>query len=571
MCGIIFAFLRNDTIGFEQSATQIDNIFRHAEVMNARGPDRTSFIYREKHNILTIWYGFHRLAIQGKCDNTQPPFIQNDRALVLCNGEVYPSGHYHDKYKPHEITGQSDCEWILQEYTNDLIGTIELLENSEFATIIFDKLDETVTILRDPFGIRPLYQSPIAGGMIFASELKYYSTEYLNNNSIRQYSTNKYTKYTPSNDLESIGYEKIEKYLWKYVYNMSSFSLEYYGTDNSGFFSRRTDPNTHVKNLYEALNAAVLDRIMYCDAEIGFLLSGGMDSSIICALAQRASKEPIRTFAIGMDPNATDIIAAAEVATFIGSRHETVIFTPEQFLAALPEVIRVSETWDTTTIRAGTGMYLIAKYIRENTNIRVLLTGEGSDELFGSYRYFLNAPCAEEHKNETFELLTQLHYYDVLRCDRTISNNGLEARVPFLDTRVVKYVAENFTPEDYLPKNGMLKPQLRAVAKEYNLLPESIYNRPKEAFSDGVSQPGTRSWHEILQEYYKDYIPKTDYYPGNQVTNESKAFFDMFIEYYPRQGYTIFRQWLPKWCGDQKDPSARALDVSEKYIIPDSQ
>jgi asparagine synthase (glutamine-hydrolysing) len=262
-----------------------------------------------------------------------------------------------------------------------------------------------------------------------------------------------------------------------------------------------------------------------------------------------------------MSENATDIIAAKVVADFINSNHATVIIDPSEFINALPDVIYALETWDVTTVRAGTGMYLIAKWIRENTQYKVLLTGEGSDELFGSYRYFLNAPSGNAHKNETYRLLNDLRFFDVRRCDGAISSNGLEARVPFLDSRVVNTVLENYNDDDYLPKENYLKWHLRVMAQKYSLLPDSICFRNKEAFSDGVSTQDY-SWHDILREHHSNYVPTLK---NSHIENKELAFnLDTFASFFSQNLTSIIPYvWLPKWCGDEKDPSARNLKLSE--------
>lgn len=198
------------------------------------------------------------------------------------------------------------------------------------------------------------------------------------------------------------------------------------------------DLETVCKNIREKLIAGV-DKRLVADAKVGFLLSGGLDSSLVCAIAARQSKKPIRTFAIGMSEDAIDLKYAKEVADYIGSDHTEVIMTKEQVIDSLEGVIRMLGTFDITTIRASMGMYLLCKWIHENTDIRVLLTGEISDELFG-YKYTDFAPSAEEFQKESQKRIRELHMYDVLRADRCISVNSLEARVPFGDLDFVKYV-----------------------------------------------------------------------------------------------------------------------------------
>ncbi len=604
MCGIIFGVINNKFINNKNNEI-IENIFNHARIKKSRGPDNSIFVFKKKFKEITIYYGFHRLIIQGD-RNVPPSFIENDRFLLLCNGEVYPSDKFKDKYKPHEIKGQSDCEWILETFNSesetnnikDTTNTTDLLSHSEFALIIFDKIYNNVYIYRDNFGIRPLYMSRINKHIhIYTSSLNYIPKNILRNNMnfIEQVPTNKWLiiksviEYDNDNNDNNINYN-VYDFNTKDIINNRKRKYSFVKNDNNedendnnedeNDSNEKSDTSLTTSlslddfdiktdNIYKYLYEAVYDRINYCDAEIGFLLSGGLDSSIICALASRILNKKIKTFSIGLSENATDIIAAREVAKFINSEHTSIILDKNKFIEELPNVIRISETWDVTTIRAGTGMYLLSKYIRKNTNIKVILTGEGSDELFGSYRYFLNAPDPESHKQESLRLLQDLKYFDVLRCDRTISNNGLEARVPFLDSRLTNYVKNNFNGNDYIVKDGMLKPHLRNVAKKYNLLPDSISYRPKEAFSDGISTNNEESWHQILTNQFINYKSKQPIYKykGTTKTNEAKYYKDIFDSYYPNCSCLIPYPWLPKWCGNHNDPSARQLTVKEKNTL----
>ena len=234
---------------------------------------------------------------------------------------------------------------------------------------------------------------------------------------------------------------------------------------------------------------AGVEKRLDSDAKVGFLLSGGLDSSLVCAIAQKKSDKPIKTFAIGMNTDAIDLKYAKQVADYIGSDHTEVIITKDDVLAALDDVIHLLGTYDITTIRASMGMYLLCKAIHEQTDIRVLLTGEISDELFG-YKYTDFAPSAEAFQAESVKRVHELHMYDVLRADRCISVNSLEARVPFGDLDFVKYVMA-IDPEMKLNKYNKGKYLLRH-AFEGDYLPHDILYREKAAFSDAVAL--FRSW-----------------------------------------------------------------------------
>jgi asparagine synthase (glutamine-hydrolysing) len=539
MCGILFGLGNPETIG---------TVINHAQKLNFRGPDAT--ITGGINGGHAQWM-FHRLAIQGMMRETK--FIEQGDYLLLCNGEVYLPEEYRNIYSQETIE-LSDCEWILKEYIahidNDPMGHVQrLLVNSEYAFVLFNKRTGIGMAYRDQFGIRPLFYACTTDGSIFySSEMKYLQPILHNEMTIVE----QVPLGIPVGDIHVAG-RPLGSPINGLIVAPSCGLL-----DRDEFL---------ITGLHDALFDAIRDRIHFSDAPISYFLSGGMDSSIVCAMAQRISNKPINTFSIGMNEYATDPIAAKIAADFIGTNHKTVIVPPSEFLAAIDQCIYFSETWDVTTIRAGIGMFLLSKWIKKNhSTTKVILTGEGSDELFGSYRYFLNAPNAEAHKEETKRLLKDLCYFDVLRCDRTISNNGLEARVPFLDSRVVSFVHKNYTPEDYLPRNGLMKWHLRKVAEKYALLPKDIYHRPKEAFSDGVSTE-TTSWHDVLQLHFAAYVPKNK--APFVTTNEMGYYYDTFLYYYPHRTSVIPYQWLPKWCGDEKDPSARNLKLREKLIIVD--
>ena len=298
------------------------------------------------------------------------------------------------------------------------------------------------------------------------------------------------------------------------------------------------------------------------DAEVGFLLSGGLDSSLVCAVAQRESDKPIRTFAIGMNTDAIDLKYAKQVADYIGSDHTEVIITKDDVIAALDEVIHLLGTYDITTIRASMGMYLLCKAIHEQTDIRVLLTGEISDELFG-YKYTDFAPSAEAFQAESVKRVSELHMYDVLRADRCISVNSLEARVPFGDLDFVKYVMA-VDPEMKLNRYNKGKYLLRH-AFEGDYLPHDILYREKAAFSDAVGHSMVDYLKEYAESYYSDEeyeLLCTKYTHAKPFTKESLLYREIFERYYPGNSEMVVDFWMPnkEWEGcNVNDPSARVL------------
>ncbi len=320
--------------------------------------------------------------------------------------------------------------------------------------------------------------------------------------------------------------------------------------------------DTVCRNIHDKLIAGVKKRLV-SDAKVGFLLSGGLDSSLVCAIAQHYSQSLIRTFAIGMSGDAIDLKYAKEAAEYIGSEHTEVIISKEDVLEALETVVAILGTFDITTVRASVGMYLVCKYIHEHTDIRVLLTGEISDELFG-YKYTDFAPSAGAFQAESQKRIRELHMYDVLRADRCISVNSLEARVPFGDLDFVEYVM-SVDPEKKLNRYSKGKYLLRKAFAEDNLLPEDILWREKAAFSDAVGH----SMVDYLKEYADGLYTEAElenrsraYTHARPFTKESLLYRELFEKYYPGQGQLIDGFWMPNpdWEGCRvDDPSARVL------------
>ena len=321
------------------------------------------------------------------------------------------------------------------------------------------------------------------------------------------------------------------------------------------------DLETVCQNIHDKLVAGVEKRLV-ADAKVGFLLSGGLDSSLVCSIAQRKSSRPIRTFAIGMREDAIDLKYARQTAEYLGTDHQEVLMTKEEVLSSLEEVIRLLGTYDITTIRASMGMYLLCKWIHENTDIRVLLTGEISDELFG-YKYTDFAPSSEAFQQESEKRVRELHMYDVLRADRCISVNSLEARVPFGDLDFVRYVL-SVDPEKKLNTYRKGKYLLRH-AFEGDYLPHDILYREKAAFSDAVGHSMVDYLKEYAEAYYTDgefEARRQQYSHAAPFTKESLLYREIFEKYYPGQSEMIVDFWMPNksWEGcDVNDPSARVL------------
>ena len=312
----------------------------------------------------------------------------------------------------------------------------------------------------------------------------------------------------------------------------------------------------------EKLIAAVEKRLD-ADAPVGFLLSGGLDSSLVCSIAAKKLGKPIRTFAIGMDTDAIDLKYARQTAEYLGSEHHEIIINRDMVINSLEEVIRLLGTWDITTIRASMGMYLLCKAIHEQTDVRVLLTGEISDELFG-YKYTDYAPTADAFQQESQKRIRELYMYDVLRADRCISSNSIEARVPFGDLDFVRYVMA-IDPEKKLNRYGKGKYLLRK-AFEGDWLPSEILWREKAAFSDAVGHSMVDDIKEYAESLYteEEFQMRRANYSAHCMpfTKESLFYREIFEKYYHDQSRTIVGFWMPNkaWPGcNVNDPSARVL------------
>ena len=316
------------------------------------------------------------------------------------------------------------------------------------------------------------------------------------------------------------------------------------------------------------LKDAVLKRMM-SDRPIGSLLSGGLDSSLVSALANRyrTFETPIETFSIGLE-GSPDLEAAQAVADHIGSRHHSVQVKEEDFLAALRETIYQTGSFDVTTIRASVGHMLISHYVRDHSDVKVLYTGETIDEM-GSYLYFQNAPDAGAFQDEATRLLKDIHYFDMLRGDRSISSAGLEARVPFSDRKFMQYYM-GIDPKIRMFDNQRIeKFPLRQAFADENLIPDEVLWRRKNGFSDSVSNK-KRSWFEIIQSYVDTIISdsefvrcKDDFTFDTPKTKEAYFFRKVYTEFYGHHQNLTPYQWLPRWCGDIVDPSARVLQIYE--------
>ena len=542
--------------GVEGKAIPVEKLKACFDRTISRGPDMSRFV-----EIPRGYLGFHRLAIMGLTAEGMQPFEMDGKAglpsanlspakpgmataqiedlrratsYVVCNGELYGFRPLRQRLidEGFPIKSASDCEILLplyREYGVEMFKTLD----AEFALILYDGEQDRLIAARDPIGIRPLYYGYQEDGHIaFASEPK---------------------------NLVGLCAEILP------------FPPGCYWVD--GEFVRYADPahvdqftmrdEDHVCAKLRRLLIDGVEKRLDADAPIGFLLSGGLDSSLVCAIAQKMLPHPIKTFAIGMDIDAIDLKYARMVADYIGSDHTEVIISEKDVLDALPAVVELLGTWDITTIRASIGMYLVCKYIHEHTDIRVILTGEISDELFG-YKYTDFAPSAAAFQEEAEKRIRELHMYDVLRADRCISVNSLEARVPFGDLKFVRY-AMSIDPELKMHRHDMGKYLIRKAFADDHILPDEILWRQKAAFSDAVGHSMVSDLKALAERTYTDAEldeKAAKYNYCRPFTKESLMYRELFERFYPGQARMIADFWMPNrtWPGcDVDDPSARVL------------
>ncbi|MBU5625965.1 asparagine synthase B [Oscillibacter sp. MSJ-2] len=513
-------------MGFSKKTVGREEIREYFDRTKSRGPDM-SRVVETKSGYLC----FHRLAIMGLEETGMQPFeLEGD--MVVCNGELYNWRGQKEKLEEHyQFWSGSDCELLLPMYREYGLSMFSRLD-AEFALILYDSMTDTLVAARDPIGIRPLFYGYDSGdAIVFASEAK------------NLVGLCREIRPFPPGHYYAFG---------RFVRYMDLTTVREYCED---------DLETVCANIREKLVAGVKKRLD-ADAPLGFLLSGGLDSSLVCAISAKLLHKPIRTFAIGMDKDAIDLKYAREVADYIGADHTEVYMTRDQVISSLEEVIAMLGTYDITTIRASMGMYLCCKAIHERSDIRVLMTGEISDELFG-YKYTDFAPSPEAFQQEAKKRIDEIYMYDVLRADRCISVNSLEARVPFGDLEFVRYVM-SVDPAKKMNVYHKGKYLLRR-AFEGDLLPRDILYREKAAFSDAVGHSMVDDLKEYAEAVYsdEDYEKKRKKYGfAIPFTKESLLYREIFERYYPGQARMVKDFWMPNrsWKGcDVNDPSARVL------------
>ena len=585
MCGIL-AILNNNNNTFNE-----DNVNKALEVGKNRGPESTTL-----EKVDNMLFGFHRLAINGMDTESGQP-MKLDNITLICNGEIF---NYKELFKSIGVSPKtnSDCEIIIHLYKRyGLEHTLRLLDG-EFAFAICDARNPATTVFhyaRDPYGVRPLYilensddylkefnlttipKIRIITEKVFAvaSELKvlhqlhyykgrqmYYEDKdtnvYIKGMKIKIKCLKQFTiKHVLPGTFST--YHKTNVNSANSIWNNVVKNQVYHTTPlPSPLTTNKSDE--YKRGICEMLNAAVKKRVVgTSERPIACLLSGGLDSSLTTALVHKYYKGcggggELETYSIGME-GSEDLRHARIVAKHLGTKHTEIIMTSEQFFDAIPDVIRDIESYDTTSVRASVGNYLIGKYIAEHSKAKVILNGDGSDELTGGYIYMLKAPDSIEFDRECRRLLSDIYLFDVLRSDKSMSCHGLEPRTPFLDKYFIDYYLRipadiRFDVKDANGKR-IEKYLLRQAFQENepDLLPTEILWRNKEAFSDGVSGK-SGSWFEYIQEKVDKMTATsnaTTYTINSPKTKEQVYYRSIFEKIYPDAASIVPYFWMPKY------------------------
>jgi asparagine synthase (glutamine-hydrolysing) len=550
MCGI-FALL-NYSKSYKSSKEELENEFKKGY---RRGPEVSNMEFDENMDFVQ---GFHRLAINGLNEESNQP-LNIDECSLICNGEIY---NYEHLYKLMNITPKtgSDCEVILHLYKKYGIEETLRMLDGVFSFVLRDK--DYIYVARDPLGVRPLYYmacEPFSTitTIGFASELKMLCD--IANNNISQT-----VHQFPPGTFCGIHYSSHNVWNIQYMkkYYMHCFSYSYLEPKNDVYYYEKC-----LETIKTKLENAVRKRYLTTERPVACLLSGGLDSSLISALVCKMHKEAgrhpktIETYSIGL-PDSEDIKYAKKVAEHLGTTHHEIIVSEQEMIDAIPEVIIAIESYDITTVRASIGNYLVAKYISQNSDAKVIFNGDGSDELCGGYLYMHHCPDSIEFDKETVRLLNDIYLFDVLRSDKSISSNGLEPRTPFLDKEFVNYYLS--IPVDLRNHNAMdeiEKYLIRSAFSKENLLPHEILWRRKEAFSDGVSNHG-RSLFQIIQDYIDANFMQDDKECSKR-DKERLYYWKIFDKEYPNHGHLLPYYWMPKYI-QSNDPSARTLASYKK-------
>jgi len=546
MCGVVCAFdLKQNSDDLRPQILEMSKRIRH------RGPDWSGIFSNDKALI-----GHERLAIVDPTSGNQPLFSEDGRYVLAANGEIYNHKELRQQFEgKYKFKTASDCEVILALYQEKGPAFVDEM-NGIFGFAIYDTQEDTYFVARDHMGIIPLYMGWDQHGTFYvASELK---------------------------ALEGVC-TKIELFPpGHYLSSSDEAPVQWYTRDWMEY-DQVKDSNTNIEDIHDALAAAVRRQLM-SDVPYGVLLSGGLDSSVTSALAKLyASKRvesddkqaawwpQLHSFSVGLE-GSPDLAAAQKVADHIKTVHHEVKFTIQEGLDAIRDVVYNLETYDITTIRASTPMYLMARAIK-SLGIKMVLSGEGADELFGGYLYFHKAPTAKDFHEETVRKLDKLHQYDCLRANKSLAAWGIEGRVPFLDKEFMD-VAMRINPKDkMINQERMEKWVVRKAFEKY--LPESVAWRQKEQFSDGVGYNWIDTLKELVEAAVSDEQMANAQYRFPKQTPQNKEEFyyrSIFEEHFPSETAALCVPSVPsvacstpialEWdeaFKNMNDPSGRAV------------
>lgn len=608
MCGIALLLVAEPSPSDAQTFAKMCKAVRH------RGPD-LSGLWRSADNV--IYAGHERLAVV-RPDSGEQPLLSDDGTLVLIvNGEIYNYEALAKRYDIDFASLKTDCDIVLRLFTHPAFGrnffrVINAL-HGDFALCLVDTVARVVYVARDRMGVAPLYAGYGESAIVFASELKGV-VAHPGVTRVEQFPVGHGLTLDFSDGVARLARQLIASHavsttglkqtLFDYVsYWQVASSVDAVNSNNW----QKQEFEKHVKHIHDTLVAAVHMRVDVCDVPFAILLSGGLDSSIVAAVAAkhvrdsgaawstvRGHDHKIHTYAVGMS-DSPDLAAARVVANHIGSIHHELIFTFEKALHALRDVIEAVETYDVTTIRSSVPMTLLVRMIKAGST-KVILSGEGSDEMFAGYLYFHHAPSPEEMQEETVRKLSQLYHYDVLRANKACAMYGTEVRVPFLDQDVIQAVVHDTPARFKMPtarfagQQPIEKYLLRQAFKDY--LPEAICWRQKEQFSDGVGS----GWIAKIKQHAETQISDARFqeravrFPfQTPATKEGYLYREIFEQVFAHTAVSsgqpscsaVFTQpsvacsseQALKWCaqGNDIDPSGRSVRALWRQVDSDAE
>jgi asparagine synthase (glutamine-hydrolysing) len=556
MCGINGYFSArgaSDSDGLDYGA-----LFESTNKIQYRGPDQTEVVISQDE-YYSYFLGFHRLNIIGDEDGRQP-FIQKG-CILMCNGEIYNYKQLIEQYEL-DVKTTSDCEVILHLYKRlGIQETIKVLDGV-FAFCLYDTTTNDIHLGRDVYGVRPLFYCisvcDLQFVFQFASEMK--SIIHIKN-------THEYPAFSDELDI-------------KHVPPSSYITVSSTGTNVYTYHNiLQTTPSIDCINqefMYSQLRLllrnAVIKRL-HANRPIGFMLSGGLDSTLVLSIAAdyyfggecKTPPDKIHVFSIGNGAESPDLKYAAYCMEFLNDRwgadkfdFHVVPFDTESMFKQLPDLIYCLETYDTTTIRASSPMWVLSEYIYKNTDVRVIMSGEGSDELLGGYLYFHYAPTDKEWYDETKRLLSELYLYDVLRSDRSTASNGLEVRVPFLDINFTKWVLSLPTAMLRAQSHNVEKYTLRKAFDSVDWVDKRVLWRQKEAFSDAVGM----SYQNRIKQFVDAY-----YYTNDSVATKERMYYKELYNSWFLCECPTNQLWLPRWVDVGDEPSATVLDIHSTLAL----